>query len=377
MRLSLNVLLLFFALGSLQLLTNTNGASGTSAQPGFQHPLVYREASLSSPGSPPYVPADIRKAYDFTPLYSRGINGSGTRIAIIDAYGDPNLSSDLASFNSLTTLPTAQVNLYYPDGTPTQRNSGWAVETALDVEWAHAMAPGATIDNIVAFNSNTGSVFDAIAFVANNLRNETVLSMSFGQSESNYPTTGSYTVPNTHQLFVTITGHGTAAFASSGDSGAGSCCNVQYPASDPLVAAVGGTSLTLHATDSILGEAAWSGSTAGSSILFSNHYGNKASEIPIETTWMLRTMLTQTRECWWSKAERNTKLGEQAQALLNGQASSPWRARPAGSSMGRSMRDSTPYPATMTLQQAQTVSSRPRPAGTIQPGSEALTPTQR
>ncbi len=174
------------------------------------------------------------------------------------------------------------------------------------------MAPGATIDNIVAFNSNTGSVFDAIAFVANKLRDETVLSMSFGQSESNYPTTGSYTVANTHQLFVTITGHGTAAFASSGDSGAGSCCNVQYPASDPLVAAVGGTSLTLHATDSILGEAAWSGSTAGSSILFSNHYGNKASEIPTETMWMLRTMLTQTWECWWSKAERNTKLGEQA-----------------------------------------------------------------
>ncbi len=267
MRITLSILLLL-AIFSLQPLVHTSGAKTISAQPEFQHPLIYREASLSSPGSPPYVPVDIRQAYDFTPVYARGINGSGTHIAIIDAYGDPNLSSDLTSFNSLTGLPPATVNLYYPDGTPSQRNSGWAVETALDVEWAHAIAPGATIDNIVAYNSNTGSVFDAIAYVANNLPNETALSMSFGQSETNYPTTGSYTIANTHQLLATITSHGTTAFASSGDSGAASCCSIQYPASDPLVVAVGGTSLTLNATDSILSESAWSGSTAGSSIIF-------------------------------------------------------------------------------------------------------------
>src|SRR5712691_10932216 len=70
-----------------------------------QHPLRYRPVSLSSPGVPPFVPSDIRKAYDFLPLYSKGIKGNGTRIAIVDAYGDSSLSTDLSSFNSLTGLP--------------------------------------------------------------------------------------------------------------------------------------------------------------------------------------------------------------------------------------------------------------------------------
>jgi subtilase family serine protease len=63
--------------------------------------------------------------------------------------------------------------------------------------------------------------------------------------------------------------HGTTPFASSGDAGASSCCNVQYPASDPLVVAVGGTSLTLNADASYASETTWSGSGSGSSIIYS------------------------------------------------------------------------------------------------------------
>jgi subtilase family serine protease len=244
-----------------------------STNPGFHNPLIYRPASLTSAGAPPYVPSDIRSAYDFLPLYSRGINGSGTRIAIIDAYGSSSLSSDLASFDSLTGIPSATVNTFYPDGVPgrcrTQTCSSWAVETSLDVEWAHAIAPEATIDLVVALDSSTAHIFDAISYVANSLTSETVLSMSFGQSESSYPTTGSDTLAATHQLFVTITAHGTTPFASSGDSGASSCCSIIYPASDPLVVAVGGTSLNLNSTAGYVGETAWSGSGAGSSSVFS------------------------------------------------------------------------------------------------------------
>jgi len=231
--------------------------------------VIYRPASPTTLGAPPFTPLELRRAYNFEPLYLRGINGSGTRIAIVDAFGDPTLSSDLARFDAMTGLPNPTVNFFFPDGQPKRTSSSWAVETSLDVEWAHAIAPGATIDLVVAFDASLGSIFDGIAFVANSLPNETVLSMSFGLSESSYPTTGSFTIAATHQLFATITGHGTTPFASSGDSGATSCCNAQYPSSDPLVVAVGGTSLTLNSTAFYVAESAWSGSTAGSSIVYS------------------------------------------------------------------------------------------------------------
>src|SRR5207247_7727797 len=132
---------------SLSLAEVSSGLSVSSSSLGMsnpllqvEHPLIYRPMSLASPGAPPYVPSDIRIAYDFTPLYAHSINGSSTRIAIIDAYGDSKLSSDLSSFDSLTGLTPGRLNTYYPDGTPTQKNTGWALETALDVEWAHAIA---------------------------------------------------------------------------------------------------------------------------------------------------------------------------------------------------------------------------------------------
>ncbi len=264
-----SVLILLTLSGILSLVPPVQAARTHGPLPEVEHPLIYHPASLSTPGLPPFVPSDIQRAYDYLPLYVRGIKGNGTRIAVIDAFGDTSLSSDLASFDSLTGLPPATVNLDFPDGVPRFRNSGWALETALDVEWAHAIAPAATIDNVIALDSSLGHIFDAIAFVANSLQNETVLSMSFGLSESSYPTTGSFTIASTHQLFVTIASHGTTSFASSGDSGASSCCSIQYPASDPLVVAVGGTTLTLKPDASYSSETTWSGSSAGASIVFS------------------------------------------------------------------------------------------------------------
>jgi subtilase family serine protease len=242
----------------------------------FHNPLHYRPASLSSPGTPPFVPSDIRKAYDFLPLYARGINGTGTRIAIIDAYGDPTLSTDLASFDSLTGLPNPTVNLAYPDGVPGKCHlstcANWALETALDVEWAHAIAPAATIDLVIGLDASLQHLFDGMSYVANTLTTENVVSMSFGLGESSYPTTGSYTIATTHQLFVTMISHGTTVFASSGDAPVSSCCTIIYPASDPLVVAVGGTSLTLNSTANYVNETVWNdqygSSTAGSSIIF-------------------------------------------------------------------------------------------------------------
>src|SRR5713226_1602366 len=275
------------------ILALVNPAVGTEPTlPEVQHPLLYRPVSLSSPGVPPFVPADIRKAYDFLPLYSKGIQGNGTRIAIVDAFGDPTLSTDPSSFDSLTGLSTASVNIFYPDGVPKRMSSSWAVETSLDVEWAHAIAPSATIDLVVALDSSLGRVFDGIAYVANSLPSETVLSMSFGLAESSYPTTGSFTIAATHQLFVTITSHGTTPFASSGDSGATTCCNVQYPASDPLVVAVGGTSLTLNTDATYAIDLSWCGSRRDLSAFLSR----RSSELGLRRSRKDVTELSDRRE---------------------------------------------------------------------------------
>src|SRR5438067_1361641 len=125
---------------SLSLAEVSSGLSVSSSSLGMsnpllqvEHPLIYRPMSLASPGAPPYVPSDIRIAYDFTPLYAHSINGSSTRIAIIDAYGDSKLSSDLSSFDSLTGLTPGRLNTYYP--------AGYVSETA----WSGSGAGSSTI----------------------------------------------------------------------------------------------------------------------------------------------------------------------------------------------------------------------------------------
>ncbi len=249
--------------------THATAVQVTGSVFNFQHPLIYRPASVSRPGAAPFAPSDIQRAYDYLPLYAQGIKGNGTTIVIIDAYGDPTLTSDLSRFNSLTGLPSATLNTFYPNGQPVTQDSGWALETALDVEWSHAVAPSATIDLVIAPNSSDAFIFDSISYVASNLTNATAVSMSFGQFENQYPTIGPYTISATHQLFSTMISHGTSVFASSGDSGADTCCNSSYPATDPRVVAVGGTTLNLNSSAYYVSEDAWSGSGAGASTIFS------------------------------------------------------------------------------------------------------------
>ncbi len=106
---------------------------------------------LATSGPTGYTPAEIRHAYGFDQLsFNSGAvaaNGSGETIAIVDAYDDPNIASDLHQFDATLGLsdPTlTKVN--QSGGTSLPRgNTGWATEIALDVEWAHAIAPGANI----------------------------------------------------------------------------------------------------------------------------------------------------------------------------------------------------------------------------------------
>jgi subtilase family serine protease len=203
-------------------------------------------------------PQQISQAYSFDQItFNNGAvkgDGSGQTIAIVDAYNQPNLASDLHIFDSMYGLPDP------PRFTVVNQNGGnslpaadpnWGVEESLDVEWAHAIAPGA---NILLVEANSNSYADLMAAVnyARNQPGVSVVSMSWGSSEFSSETAyDSY--------FTTPSGHpGVAFIASSGDNGL-----VEYPSTSPNVLAVGGTQLTTDSAGNYVSEIAWSGSGGG------------------------------------------------------------------------------------------------------------------
>jgi subtilase family serine protease len=203
-----------------------------------------------------YGPDQIRQAYSVTSLLSNGADGTGQTIVIIDAFGSPTLNADLTAFDNVWNLPAANINVDNPFGaSPT--NPGWAQETSLDVQWAHAIAPGAKIELVLAKTNNDSDILDATQWAVDNNVGD-VVSQSFGEAER---CMASADLARQHQIFNAATAKGITLFASSGDQGSGQPgCNssdpeyikaASTPASDPNVTAVGGTDL--HA-DGISGD---------------------------------------------------------------------------------------------------------------------------
>ena len=190
-------------------------------------------------------PQQIAKAYGINQLASRG---TGKTIAIIDAYGSPTITSDLTSFDTQFGLPAANLTVAYPGGTP-QTNSDWAIETDMDVEWAHAIAPAANILLVVAPSSSGSDLINAINYATGHGAN--LVSMSWGGPEFSGETGYDSYFNNS----------GVTYLASSGDSGEG----ISWPAVSPYVVGVGGTVLNLNADGSYGSEMAWSGSGGGKS----------------------------------------------------------------------------------------------------------------
>jgi subtilase family serine protease len=204
-----------------------------------------------------YTPTDFRDAYNLNVTYFNTSGtwvaalGTGQTIAIVDAYHDPNLASDLAKFDSTFKLPVAsltQVNL-----AGTASDDGWAEEEALDVEWAHVAAAGAKLIVVEAASDSITDLMNAVN-VARNIAGVSVVSMSWGGSEfSGQSAYDSY--------FTTPAGHTPITFvAATGDSSA--FAGAEWPASSPNVLAVGGTTLRLS-SGSYGFETAWSGSGGG------------------------------------------------------------------------------------------------------------------
>jgi subtilase family serine protease len=209
-------------------------------------------ADLSVPPTSAFTPTMIRHAYGFDSLANQG---AGQTIAIVDAYDDANIESDLATFSSEFELPdcTSENGCFtkmYATGQQPAANAQWALETALDVEWAHAIAPQA---KIVLIEANSYALSDLLVGVDLAVgRGASVVSMSW--------TTAEFSAERSDDSHFMASG--ISFVAASGDSGAG----VNYPAASPYVLSVGGTSLTLNAAHNYGGEVSWSGSGGGMSV---------------------------------------------------------------------------------------------------------------
>ena len=236
----------------------------TTARPGaFPAPSVC-EANY---GLACYTPQEIRTAYDIP----AGDTGAGQTIVIVDAYGSPTVVSDLHTFDHEFGLSDPTLNIIYPGGSPTfnplqnHAEYKWADETSLDTQWAHAIAPDATIDLVIAANNGGNVLNNAEQYaVSHHLGN--VMSMSFGAPEAAINGGGNnLQLQQASQIYQQAASQGMSVFASAGDLGATnntSTINAGYPASDPNVTSVGGTDLFLSDTGAYQSEYTWNDSVA-------------------------------------------------------------------------------------------------------------------
>lgn len=213
-----------------------------------------------------YGPSQIRAAYGIQPLLDRGLTGAGRTIVIIDAFGSPTIQSDLRAFDKVWRLPAPNFQVVAPFGvasTDPDDAAGWAGETSLDVEWSHAVAPGANILLVVAKSDSDSDILNATQWVSSHNAGD-VLSQSYGEAELCMDPS---LLAQQDQLFAKMSKQGITLFASSGDTGAAqySCDGSSYsdpavstPASDPYVTGVGGTTLIANGTTGrYQSESAW------------------------------------------------------------------------------------------------------------------------
>jgi len=259
--------------------TEPSGSSGVSGSVSALADLIVRPGVIHvgrAQGSPPttaaceqaykvacFDPAQIRQAYHLPSLYARGVTGKGATIVIVDSFGSPTIRNDLRVFDRAFGLPAPPAFQIIQPAGPIPRfdpaNSdmvGWAGETTLDVEWAHAVAPGARLLLAETPVSETEGVhgFPQIVtaeqyVLAHHLGD--VISQSFSATEPTFP--GAASVSKLRAAYLQAARDRVTVLAASGDSGAADVGLdestyylfrvTSWPDSDPLVTGVGGTQL--------------------------------------------------------------------------------------------------------------------------------------
>jgi subtilase family serine protease len=222
------------------------------------------------------TPAQIKRAYGFDQIKNQGERQT---IAIVDPFDHPNIyfplppsgfpKSDLTTFDQQFGLPDpdcgaghgcfqkvlaplSKVCLTNP-GTADPNYSAWALEIALDVEWAHAIAPKANIVLVEVPDAELDCLLEGVDLAVNS--GASVVSMSWGVAESQNETGAQ----DSHFQFVRP---GVTFFAGAGDSGHGTV----YPAASPFVMSVGATTLHVDKAGKYSNEKAWPGTGGGTSL---------------------------------------------------------------------------------------------------------------
>ena len=280
-------------------------ASPVSAAAAVPHPTVSDYQQMTASMTPPteaqcnsvgrrcFNPQSTRAAYNLQPLYTAGLDGAGVTIAIVDSYGSDTIAHDLHVYDQAWGLPPmcgeegvtcsagmptfSQLSLQGSPATkapPSGSNgpgledkSAWALEVSLDVETAHAIAPGA---NILLVHTPTAETLGVQGFPQMMMAEDyvvkhhlaQVISQSFASAEEAFGS--SQSLQKLRYAFEDAQANGVTVLGSSGDGGTangtkqslvGNSPNstipfptVEWPASDPLVTGVGGTYLCTDAT---------------------------------------------------------------------------------------------------------------------------------
>ena len=304
------------------------GQVDPAAKPDF--PLIFGCQKASAP-LVCYGPDQLRHAYGFDTLINAGYTGQGRTIVIVDAFSDPALRRDLQIFDQVFGLPDPQLQIIAPDGeTPFDPNDdnqvGWSGEIALDVEYAHAMAPGA---KIVLVEAKTNTDSDIARARCSTSRTTTSATCSRRASARPSPASASTrTAPTSRasrsarrtRSTSSSTHEGITSFASAGDDGSaqptcdgsGEMLAASTPASDPDVTAVGGTQLfadprsgRLRPRGRVERRTRQFGAAGGGG--FSSHFRQPASSAVGETSRVAacrtsRTTARSTTACSWRGA---------------------------------------------------------------------------
>lgn len=230
-----------FALKLVDDSATANAAQGGKVQP-----------ASTTPPPTGKTPADIQSAYNIA-----GLNPGGRTVAIVDAYGYPNLERDLGVYRAQFGLPACTVSnkcltiMDQNGGSKLPRfDAGWAGETALDVDAVSAACPGCKILVVQASTASLANLGTAVATAAKQ-PGVAAISNSYGGGDSADSSYGAY-----------YNHPGIAVTASTGDNG---YTGSSYPSSSSYVTAVGGTSLVKDSSTRGWGESAWSGSGSGCS----------------------------------------------------------------------------------------------------------------
>ncbi|WP_030056465.1 MULTISPECIES: S53 family peptidase [Streptomyces] len=215
-----------------------------------------------------YSPLQYRTAYNLNPLYKEGVTGKGRTIVIVDSFGSPTIQHDLEVFDKQWGIPDTNVEVVKWGNVPVfdpknPDHTGWAGETTLDVEYAHAVAPDAHIilveTGVAETEGTTGlpEMMDAEKDLIKKGRGD-VISQSFGATENTFPgyDKGDFkSLTDLRYAFKAAADHNVTVLGASGDNGATDAQTNgtdlypykvnSWPSSDPLVTSIGGTQLTL------------------------------------------------------------------------------------------------------------------------------------